>query len=219
MSDMCPCCATDCQTKVENQGKPLKYSEKSCISHQLRADIQSRAIDFNTQLMIQQRLMCVPKNARLLLPHWYGKWDPLQNQHLTATYSNCWIGWGGPVAWPPSSLDLTPMDFFLWGHIKARFTSHQLILKRILFPVLLSQQQPSGSILAFLSAYISLCRVVGGVSWLMAVCLNICSKLIRSTTFFFPRILQWFCLISYFRPNLTVRSAARTYLRHIVSWQ
>jgi hypothetical protein len=25
----------------------------------------------------------------------------------------------GPVAWPPRSPDLTTMDFFLWGHIKA----------------------------------------------------------------------------------------------------
>jgi hypothetical protein len=23
------------------------------------------------------------------------------------------------MAWPPSSSDLTPMNFFLWGHIKA----------------------------------------------------------------------------------------------------
>jgi hypothetical protein len=30
-----------------------------------------------------------------------------------------WIGLGGPTAWPPRSPDFTPMDFFLWGHIKA----------------------------------------------------------------------------------------------------
>lgn len=29
-----------------------------------------------------------------------------------------WIGRGGPVAWPPRSPDLTPLDFFLWGAIK-----------------------------------------------------------------------------------------------------
>jgi len=40
-------------------------------------------------------------------------------EHLTATYSGHWIGWGRPMAWPPKSPDLTPMDFFLWGHIKA----------------------------------------------------------------------------------------------------
>ena len=31
-----------------------------------------------------------------------------------------WIGRGGPVEWPPRSPDLTPCDFFLWGHIKGK---------------------------------------------------------------------------------------------------
>lgn len=29
-----------------------------------------------------------------------------------------WIGRGGPIAWPPRSPDLTPLDFFLWGYVK-----------------------------------------------------------------------------------------------------
>lgn len=29
-----------------------------------------------------------------------------------------WIGRAGPVSWPPRSPDLTPLDFFLWGHLK-----------------------------------------------------------------------------------------------------
>lgn len=33
---------------------------------------------------------------------------------------NYWIGRGGPVHWPARSPDLTPCDFFLWGHLKAR---------------------------------------------------------------------------------------------------
>jgi hypothetical protein len=32
--------------------------------------------------------------------------------------SNRWIGRGGPINWPARSLDLTPMDFFFWGHLK-----------------------------------------------------------------------------------------------------
>lgn len=31
----------------------------------------------------------------------------------------------GPVRWPPRSPDLTPCDFFLWGHLKNRVYSTQ----------------------------------------------------------------------------------------------
>ena len=74
---------------------------------------------------------------------------------------------------------------------------HQLMLKRILMPVLLRQQQPPGSNLTFLSAHISLCCVVSCFTRSVAIHLNICSKLVQNTTFFFPpRIIQWFWLIS-----------------------
>jgi hypothetical protein len=39
-------------------------------------------------------------------------------QYLTTTYNSCWIGRVGPMAWPPRSPDFTPVDFFLWEHIK-----------------------------------------------------------------------------------------------------
>ena len=29
------------------------------------------------------------------------------------------ISRNGPVEWPPPSCNLTPLDFFLWGHIKS----------------------------------------------------------------------------------------------------
>ncbi|GBN84190.1 hypothetical protein AVEN_229214-1 [Araneus ventricosus] len=37
---------------------------------------------------------------------------------LDMEYPGRWIGRGGPVLWPPRSPDLTPLDFFLWGHLK-----------------------------------------------------------------------------------------------------
>lgn len=37
--------------------------------------------------------------------------------HLDARFSR-WIGRSGPIAWPARSPDITPLDFFLWGHIK-----------------------------------------------------------------------------------------------------
>lgn len=39
-------------------------------------------------------------------------------QYLNEHFPNSWIGTRGPVAWPPRSPDITPMDFFLWGYIK-----------------------------------------------------------------------------------------------------
>lgn len=39
-------------------------------------------------------------------------------EFLNNTFPNRWIGRGGHVAWPPRSPDLTPLDFFLWGHVK-----------------------------------------------------------------------------------------------------
>lgn len=39
---------------------------------------------------------------------------------LDNTFNERWIGRRGPIEWPPRSPDLTPMDFFLWGHLKNR---------------------------------------------------------------------------------------------------
>lgn len=39
---------------------------------------------------------------------------------LDRRYPGRWIGRGGPVAWPPRSPDLNPLDFFLWGHLKGK---------------------------------------------------------------------------------------------------
>lgn len=37
---------------------------------------------------------------------------------LNAALPNYWIGWGGSIAWHPSSPDLTPFHFFMWGYVK-----------------------------------------------------------------------------------------------------
>lgn len=39
---------------------------------------------------------------------------------LNTNYPNRWIGRGGPMAWPPRSPDITPLDFFVWGYIKSQ---------------------------------------------------------------------------------------------------
>ena len=48
---------------------------------------------------------------------------PSHNAHhimdyLRLKFGQRLIATNGPVRWPPRSPDLTPLDFFLWGHIK-----------------------------------------------------------------------------------------------------
>ena len=38
---------------------------------------------------------------------------------LKGKFGECVISRNGPVEWPPRSCDLTPLHFFLWGHIKS----------------------------------------------------------------------------------------------------
>lgn len=47
-----------------------------------------------------------PHNARIV------------TNYLNTTFPNSWIGTNGPIKWPARSPDLTPLDFFLWGHLK-----------------------------------------------------------------------------------------------------
>ena len=37
---------------------------------------------------------------------------------LNELFPNRWLGRDGPVTWPPRSPDLTPLDYYLWGHMK-----------------------------------------------------------------------------------------------------
>ena len=47
-------------------------------------------------------------------PHWGIK----VHEFLDKKFPARWIGRGGPIAWPPRSPDITPLDFFLWGYVK-----------------------------------------------------------------------------------------------------
>ncbi|KAJ4429541.1 hypothetical protein ANN_21710 [Periplaneta americana] len=40
-------------------------------------------------------------------------------RYLDRRFPDRWIGGGGPIAWPPRSPDLNPLDFYLWGHLKS----------------------------------------------------------------------------------------------------
>lgn len=47
-----------------------------------------------------------------------------------------WIGRRDPLTWPARSADLTPLDFFIWGHVKnnafrTQCTSLTLLERRV----------------------------------------------------------------------------------------
>lgn len=44
--------------------------------------------------------------------------------YLNQTFTNRWIGRGGPVQWPPRSPDMSPNDFSLWGLLKSKVYTH-----------------------------------------------------------------------------------------------
>ena len=43
----------------------------------------------------------------------------LVREWLDNNYSEQCIGRRGPIEWPPRSPDVTPLGFFLWGHLKS----------------------------------------------------------------------------------------------------
>lgn len=51
----------------------------------------------------------------------------LVREHLNNIFENKVIGRGGPVPWPPRSPDLTPMDFYLWGLMKAMVYNTEIV--------------------------------------------------------------------------------------------
>lgn len=57
--------------------------------------------------MIYQHDGC-PAHFRINVRDWL-------NRH----FPNRWIGRGGPIPWPARSPDLTPVDYYVWGHMKS----------------------------------------------------------------------------------------------------
>ena len=67
--------------------------------------------------------------------------------HLNVTYQNRWTARGGPVPWSARSPDLTPLDYFLWGSMKALVyaspvTSEEDLIPRIHGAIEILSRQP-----------------------------------------------------------------------------
>ena len=42
----------------------------------------------------------------------------MDHHYLDLQFPKAWIDRRGPVEWPPRSADLSPLNFYLWGHLK-----------------------------------------------------------------------------------------------------
>ena len=61
---------------------------------------------------IQQRIYfqqdgCPPRNARIV------------HNYLNSKFGEHWLGTYDPIAWPPRSSNLSPLDFFLWRYLQS----------------------------------------------------------------------------------------------------
>jgi hypothetical protein len=46
------------------------------------------------------------------------RWSLTVKEFLDKMFHDRWIGHDGPILWPPQSLDITPLDFLLWGFVR-----------------------------------------------------------------------------------------------------
>jgi hypothetical protein len=52
--------------------------------------------------------------------------DQVVRQYLNHKFPNRWIGCGGAQSWPPQSPDLNPLDYHVWGYMKAMVYAHKM---------------------------------------------------------------------------------------------
>ena len=65
--------------------------------------------------------------------------------YLNESFPNRWLGRGGPVAWPPRSPDLTPLDIYIWGHMKTLVYEVRSIHEQHCATVFLQRQNTSAT--------------------------------------------------------------------------
>ena len=88
------------------------------------------------------------------------------------------------MSWPPRLPDLTLMDVFLWNHIKILIYTSSVDSEKDLVTRISEAAASTGQHFFILSAHVNLCCVdVGCLLRSVAVLLNICSILVRNSTF------------------------------------
>ena len=68
-------------------------------------------------------------NARWSSPHFFIE----VRNYLDETFPRRWIDRGSEVAWPPSSPEYNPLDYYLWGQIKCLIYANSINLREELW--------------------------------------------------------------------------------------
>jgi hypothetical protein len=64
-------------------------------------------------------------------------------QYVNHRFPNRWIGRGGAQNWPPKSPDLNPLDYHVWGYLKAILYAHKVNARKELLQRILSAAKTS----------------------------------------------------------------------------
>jgi hypothetical protein len=87
---------------------------------------------------------------------------------VSNTYRDGWICRGVPIAWPPHSPDFSPLDFYLWRHLKIPLHATPVETKRHFTIALWMPVRLSVTILTSLNGltdHVETCRPVHWISW------------------------------------------------------
>jgi hypothetical protein len=68
------------------------------------------------------------------LPHF----SQVVRQYLNHKFPNLWFGRGGAQNWRPRSPGLNPLDYHVWGYMKAMIYAHKVNMKKELLQRILS---------------------------------------------------------------------------------
>ena len=109
-------------------------------------------------LHVHQNMWFQPDGAP---PHF----SPAVRDHLDQWFGQKWIGHGGPIAWPACSPDLTPLDYYLWGHMKSLIYETPVASKEDLLAQVMTAADVRGSKFSD--------RVYQNIVWRYCICVEV----------------------------------------------
>ncbi|KAL4131065.1 hypothetical protein QTP88_008416 [Uroleucon formosanum] len=101
-----------CNRNSRQSAKMYAEQYPGCARNQ-----QIRQNNINEDVEVQV-LACIRLNPRSSHDGALAHNAHIIRDHLNRVYEGKWFGTYGPIEWPARSPDITPLDFFLWGHLK-----------------------------------------------------------------------------------------------------